>query len=247
MKAHSLLGLMLLLLALQAVGHVALRLAAAGGAGAVRPAVGAGVEHGHHCRDGGRARAQPNLALACAGRRSDVHLCHLAAAQLMLFAMAPQAALKVLPIALLGMALCGGLGTGCWRALAPRRTGPRPEADGRRGPLRMRGGVVAVADAQAVAVAVSWAREQFGSSGLYGAVALARLPMRIHRWPRWPACRRQEASASRRSRGLLLASPATASRAASRPSWPAAGLRPHRHRRAGAALMLAAALAGVLR
>lgn len=92
----------------------------------------------------------------------------------MLFAMAPPLALAALPIALLGMSLCGGMG---W--LLARRS-HRLELDGhadapatqRRGPLRLREALLLSLMLSGVAVAVSWAREHFGASGLYGAVAL---------------------------------------------------------------------------
>jgi uncharacterized membrane protein (DUF4010 family) len=98
-------------------------------------------------------------------------------AQVMLFAMAPQAAMTVLPVSLLGMALCGGQG---WllarRSHRVEQAGPAAAAsDGHRGPLRLREALVLSLMLSAVAVAVSWAREQFGSSGLYGAVALTAL------------------------------------------------------------------------
>ena len=167
MKAHSLLGLMLLLLALRAVGHIALRLA--------EPQAGLALSGGC-CRGWCRARpplprwghvhAQPNLALACAAGAVMSTCATWLQAQLMLFAMAPQAALKVLPIALLGMALCGGLGTVLARRSRRVERGTPPEADGRRGPLRMREALLLSLMLSAVAVAVSWAREQFGSSGL---------------------------------------------------------------------------------
>lgn len=174
MKAHSLLGLMLLLLALQAVGHIALRLAGPQ-AGLALSGLLSGLVSSTAtiAAMGARARAQPNLALACAAGAVMSTCATWLQAQLMLFAMAPQAALKVLPIALLGMALCGGLGTVLARRSRRVERGTPPEADGRRGPLRMREALLLSLMLSAVAVAVSWAREQFGSSGLYGAVALA--------------------------------------------------------------------------
>ena len=43
----------------------------------------------------------------------------------------------------------------------------------RRGPLRLREALLLALMLSAVAVAVSWARSQFGSTGLFGAVALS--------------------------------------------------------------------------
>jgi uncharacterized membrane protein (DUF4010 family) len=175
MKAHSLLGLMLLLLALQAVGHIALRL--------IGPQAGlalSGLMSGLVSSTatiaamGARARSQPGLALAC-GSGAVMSTCATwLQAQLMLFAMAPQAALTVLPVTLLGMALSGGLGVLlAYRSRRIEQTAAASHPNGRRGPLRLREAMVLSLMLSAVAVAVSWAREQFGASGLYGAVALA--------------------------------------------------------------------------
>ena len=178
MKAHSLMGLMLLLLALQAAGHIALRLAGpqAGLAlsGLLSGLVSSTATIGAM---GSRSRAEPSLRLACAAGAVMSTCATWLQAQAMLFAMAPQAALAVLPIALLGMAVCGGLG-----GLLVLRS-HQLEKDGqvsaqvasRRGPLRLREALVLSLLLSAVAVAVSWAREHFGASGLYGAVALTAL------------------------------------------------------------------------
>ncbi|MCE4536608.1 MgtC/SapB family protein [Pelomonas sp. P7] len=175
MKAHSLLGLMLLMLVLQAVGHVALRLAGPQAGLAVSGLLSGLVSStATIAAMGARARAQPGLALACAAGAVMSTCATWLLAQVMLFAMAPQAALLVLPVSLLGAALCGGLG---WLlARRSRRdaeaTPAAPEPEGPRGPLRLREALVLSLMLGAVAVAVSWAREHFGRSGLYGAVAL---------------------------------------------------------------------------
>lgn len=175
MKAHSLLGLMLLLLALQAVGHIALRLAGPH-AGLALSGLLSGLVSSTAtiAAMGARARAQPGLALACAAGAVMSTCATWLQAQVMLFALAPQAAMAVLPVALLGTVLCGGMG---WllarRSRRDEQADAPPGPDGRRGPLRLREALILSVMLSAVAVAVSWAREQFGSSGLYGAVALA--------------------------------------------------------------------------
>lgn len=176
MKAHSLMGLMLLLLALQAVGHIALRMAGPQ-AGLALSGLLSGLVSSTAtiAAMGAKARAEPGLRLACAAGAVMSTCATWLQAQAMLFAMAPRAALAVLPISLLGMTLCGGMG---W-LLAQRSR--RLEQDGhgsaqvanRRGPLRLREALLLSLMLSAVAVAVSWAREHFGASGLYGAVALA--------------------------------------------------------------------------
>lgn len=176
MKAYSLMGLMLLLLALQAVGHVALRMAGPQ-AGLALSGLLSGLVSSTAtiAAMGAKARVEPGLRLACAAGAVMSTCATWLQAQAMLFAMAPQAALTVLPISVLGIALCGGLG---W--LLARRS-HQLEQDGhatsqvanRRGPLRLREALLLSLMLSAVAVAVSWAREHFGASGLYGAVALA--------------------------------------------------------------------------
>ncbi|MFG6414015.1 MgtC/SapB family protein [Roseateles sp. DC23W] len=177
MKAHSLLGLMLLLLALQAVGHVALRLAGPQ-AGLALSGLLSGLVSSTAtvAAMGTRARAQPGLAMACTAGAVMSTAATWLQAQLMLFAMAPDAALKLLPITLLGMALCGGLGgLLAWRSRRGEQASAAQGTSDRRGPLRLREALLLSLMLSAVAVAVSWAREQFGASGLYGAVALAGL------------------------------------------------------------------------
>jgi uncharacterized membrane protein (DUF4010 family) len=175
MKAHSLLGLMLLLLALQAVAHVALRLAGPQ-AGLALSGLLSGLVSSTAtiAAMGARARAQPALALACAAGAVMSTAATWLQAELMLFAMAPQAALRLLPLALLGGALCAGLGLLLARRSRRVEPGQAPPTPGdRRGPLRLREALLLTLMLSAVAVAVSWASERFGASGLYGAVALA--------------------------------------------------------------------------
>ena len=176
MKMYSLLGLMLLLLALQGAGHVALRLTG--------PQTGlalAGLMSGLVSSTatiaamGARARREPELSMACVAGAVLSTCATWLQAQAMLFAMAPRAALAALPICLPGAALCGAMG---WAlARRSRREGPQGQAavgaNDPRGPLRLREALVLALILSAVAVAVSWARAHFGSTGLFGAVALA--------------------------------------------------------------------------
>lgn len=175
MKAHSLLGLMLLLLVLQAAGHVALR-AAGPQAGLALSGLLSGLVSSTAtiAAMGARARREPGIALACAAGAVLSTCATWLQAQAMLFALAPEAALALLPLSLLGIALCGGLGL-----LLARRSrrieqagGAAADAGDRRGPLRLREALLLALILSAVAVAVSWARSHFGDGGLYGAVAL---------------------------------------------------------------------------
>lgn len=175
MKAYSLMGLMLLMLALQAVGHIALRLAGPQ-AGLALSGLLSGLVSSTAtiAAMGAKARSQPGLRLACAAGAVMSTCATWLQAQAMLFVMAPQAAVGVLPVTLLGAALCGGLG-----GLLAHRShrleqggATAPDVADHRGPLRLREALLLSLVLSAVAVTVSWAREHFGSTGLYGAVAL---------------------------------------------------------------------------
>lgn len=176
MKAHSLLGLLLLLLALQAVGHIALRVAGAQ-AGLALSGLLSGLVSSTAtiAAMGARSRAEPGLTLACAAGAVMSTCATWMQAQLMVFAMAPQAAVGVLPITLTGMVLSGAMGWALARRSRRIEAVQATPAAGRRGPLRLREALVLALMLSAVAVGVSWARGHFGSSGLYGAVALAAL------------------------------------------------------------------------
>jgi uncharacterized membrane protein (DUF4010 family) len=178
MKAHSLMGLMLLLLALQAAGHIALRLAGPQ-AGLVLSGLLSGLVSSTAtiAAMGSKSRAQPDLRLACAAGAVMSTCATWLQAQAMLFALAPQAALTVLPVALLGITVCSGLGgLLAYRSHQLEQDGQAsPQVANRDGPLRLREAVLLSLLLSAVAVAVSWARQQFGASGLYGAVALTSL------------------------------------------------------------------------
>lgn len=177
MKAHSLMGLMLLLLALQAVGHAALRVAGPQ-AGLALSGLLSGLVSSTAtiAAMGTRSRAEPQLRLACTAGAVMSTAATWLQAQAMLLALAPQAAMAALPVTGLGIVLAGG--SGLLLAHQSRRkegtqnaAGP---ADGeRRGPLRLREALILALMLSAVTIGVSWARQHFGASGLYGAVAIA--------------------------------------------------------------------------
>jgi len=176
MKAYSLMGLMLLLLALQAVGHIALRLAGAQ-AGLALSGLLSGLVSSTAtiAAMGSKSRGQPELRLACTAGAVMSTCASWLQAQAMVFALAPQAALGVLPVTLLGIALCGAMGVLLARRShqLERNAAQAAVVAGRNGPLRLREAMLLSLMLSAVAVGVSWAREHFGNSGLYGAVALA--------------------------------------------------------------------------
>jgi uncharacterized membrane protein (DUF4010 family) len=183
MKASALMGLMLLLLLLQALGHVALRLAGPSAGLALSGLLGGLVSSTATIASlGARARQhpeQPALQTACAAGAIMSTAATWLLSLLMLAALAPAAAARFWPLALTGGASAGLI---AWRLLArtpkgatPQDAVPAPLAQAPRGPLRVREALLIAALLSSVSLAVNWALQRFGSSGLYGAVGLAAL------------------------------------------------------------------------
>lgn len=173
MKAHALMGLLLLLLGMQALGHVALRL--------LGPLAGlalAGLLSGLVSSTatiaamGARARAEPALRRACAAGAVLSSAATWLQAQALLLALAPDSAARALGLTLPGAAVAGLMGWLLARSSQP--TGPAGPA-GDSGPLRPREALLLALILSAVTVAVSAAQARFGTQGLFGAVALAAL------------------------------------------------------------------------
>ncbi len=188
MKAHSLMGLLLLLLGLQAFGYVALRLL-----GAQKGLALSGLMSGLVSSTatiatmGQRAKAEPGLLMACTSGAIMSTAATWLQASLMLLALAPEAALRFLPLAGAGILVAGGAGISlALRAqrsaeLAAKPQNPPSAAPARGshsqsgGPLRLKEAAFIALLLSAVAVLVSWAESRFGSSGLFAAVTLAGL------------------------------------------------------------------------
>ncbi|MDC8773683.1 MgtC/SapB family protein [Roseateles albus] len=176
MKAHSLMGLLLLLLGLQAVGYVALRLLGAQTGLALSGLLSGLVSSTATIATmGQRARSQPQLQLACASGAVMSTAATWLQASLMLLAMAPQAALHFLPLGAAGMLVSGGLGLLLARQARRSSATAGPAAPQTGGPLRLKEAALIALLLSGVAVLVSWAEKQFGSAGLMAAVALAGL------------------------------------------------------------------------
>ncbi|MCV2358032.1 MgtC/SapB family protein [Paucibacter sp. TC2R-5] len=176
MKAHSLMGLLLLLLGLQAVGYVALRLLGAQTGLALSGLLSGLVSSTATIATmGQRARSQPQLQLACASGAVMSTAATWLQASLMLLAMAPQAALHFLPLGAAGMLVSGGLGLLLARQARRSSAAAGPAAPQTGGPLRLKEAALIALLLSGVAVLVSWAEKQFGSAGLMAAVALAGL------------------------------------------------------------------------
>jgi uncharacterized membrane protein (DUF4010 family) len=181
MAPRTLMLLMVLILALQGVGHVALR--------ALGPRVGlalSGLISGFVSSTatiaamGARARAEPLRRAGCeAGAMLSTTATWLQA-MVMLTALAPSAAAALLPCAALGaaVALVGGLLR--LRPRAPQERAAtaaavdatRPDA---RGPLHLREALLVALLLGVVATAAAWAQQHFGQAGLYVSSALAAM------------------------------------------------------------------------
>lgn len=197
-SARTLLGLMVLILALQAAGHVALRLlgprAGLAGSGAMSGFVSSTATI---ATMGARAKAEPALAAACASGAIFSTAATWVQVMLLLGAIAPTAAALMAPGALAGVltaALAGAWTVrmaGAGRAEAPP-VGAVPVAPGASvssgpsalsdlsaasapGPLRLREAVLVTLLLAGVAVAVTWAQARFGSAGLLVSTALGAL------------------------------------------------------------------------
>ncbi|MCV2364092.1 MgtC/SapB family protein [Paucibacter sp. DJ1R-11] len=183
MKAHSLMGLMLLLLGLQAFGYVALRLLGAQTGLALSGLMSGLVSStATIAAMGQRARAEPPLFLACAAGAVMSSAATWLQASLMLLALAPEAAMRFLPMGGAGIAVAGGAGLLLARqarltqkAQASDAAPATAKAVQRGGPLRLKEAALIALLLSVVTVVVSWAEQRFGSSGLFGAVALTGL------------------------------------------------------------------------
>jgi uncharacterized membrane protein (DUF4010 family) len=178
LKAHSLMGLLLLLLGLQAVADVALRLLGAQTGLALSGLLSGLVSSTATIATmGQRAREQPQLRLACAAGAVMSTAATWLQASLMLLALAPQAVLRFLPLGAGGILVAGGVGLLLARQARRSASGSAhpPAKPQRGGPLRLKEAALIAVLLSSVAVLVSWAERQFGSAGLFAAVALAGL------------------------------------------------------------------------
>ncbi|CAD5373608.1 conserved membrane hypothetical protein [Rubrivivax sp. A210] len=171
---RTLLMLTLLILALQAAGHVALRL--------FGPRAGlalAGLMSGLVSSTatiaamGARSRATPAAAAACeAGAMMSTAATWLLAL-LMLAALSPPSALALLPAAAAGATLA--LTSGLLRLRAAPALPPEAVAAPGQGPLRPREAVLVALLLAVVALGVAWAQTHFGVGGVLAGSALAAL------------------------------------------------------------------------
>jgi len=181
MAPRTLLLTVVLILALQAVGHVALRLLGPRAGLALSGLFSGFVSSTATIASmGSRARAHPQEMAACqAGALASTTATWLQVV-LLLTALAPAALPAVLPCAVAGALLAGASALLQWRATqreAQREaTADAPDASkARHGPLRLREALIVAALLAVVSLGVTWAQRLLGEAGLLGGTALAAL------------------------------------------------------------------------
>lgn len=182
LQPRALIGLLVLILLLQALGHVALRLAG--------PRVGlalAGLFGGFVSSTatvasmGARARHEPARAAACAAGAMLSTAATWVLALVLLTALSPPAAAHLLGAAAAGvLAAVSGAVLLLRHGRGPHHHGSAAAAargdHGRQdGPLRLREALVVAAVLGTVTLAVSAAERHFGAGGVYAAAALGAL------------------------------------------------------------------------
>ena len=172
MAPRTLLLTAVLILALQAAGHVAWRVLGARAGLALSGLFSGFVSSTATIASmGARARAEPAQRGACLAGAMFSTTATWLQVLLLVTALAPAALSAVLPCALAGAATA--LATALlawWRAPAAAAA-----AAGEHGPLRLREALGVAALLGAVAVAVAWAQREFGEAGLMTGTALAAL------------------------------------------------------------------------
>jgi uncharacterized membrane protein (DUF4010 family) len=197
---RTLLLLVVLILALQAAGHVALRLLGPRTGLALSGLLSGFVSSTATIASmGARARHAPDQRAACLAGAVWSTAATWLQAMVMLAALAPAAAAALLPVAATGAVVAGAVGA-LWLARArtvggptvsatsatvalpatasPPAAGPQVTAqttDAQPGPLRVREALWVVALLSGVAVVVGWAQQRFGDAGLWVGTALSAL------------------------------------------------------------------------
>ena len=164
--------LVLLILALQAAGHVALRLFGARAGLALSGLFSGFVSSTATVASmGARARAEPARQAACEAGAMLSTAATWVQALLMLTAVSPPLARHIAPAAL--AALLVAAGSGVWRARGAAAAAAQRAPGG--GPLRVREALLVAALLSAVTLAVGAAQRHFGVQGVFASVALSAL------------------------------------------------------------------------
>jgi uncharacterized membrane protein (DUF4010 family) len=172
-------GLVVLMLLLQAGGHVGMRL--------LGPALGLGLagffggfisSTATIASMGARSRAHPAQARACEGAAVMSTSASWVFAVILLAAVSPQAAAQLMPVAVAGAVVSAF--AGLWLSWSSEREASAMRsrviaAAPKQGPLRIREALLVAALLGAVSLGVSWAQARFGSAGVLASSALAAL------------------------------------------------------------------------
>jgi len=175
LRPHALLGLMLLLLGVQALGAVAMRLAGAQAGLAISGLLSGLVSStATIAAMGARARQHPQQELACSAGAVLSSAATWMLAQTLLFALSPVAAWAALPMLAVGSLLA--LTSGALLAWQSRKHGePSSDRADATSALRLREAFVMALLLSCVTLAISWAEQRFGAAGLYAVAALSAL------------------------------------------------------------------------
>jgi len=178
LQPRSLVWLLVLMLALQAAGHIALRLLGARAGLAISGLFSGFVSStATVAAMGTRATAKPTSRGACAAGAMLSSAATWVQAELLLLSLAPAAAASMLPAAATGVLIAAA--TAGWSSRAARSAGAPPAAaapaDPGRGPLRVREAAIVAALLTVVTLAVGWAGQHFGSSGVLAGSMLSAL------------------------------------------------------------------------
>ena len=171
---RTLLLTVVLILALQAAGHVAGRVLGARAGLAL-----AGLFSGFVSSTativamGARVRSGDSAQAATAGALASTVATWLQVLMLVA-ALAPAALPALLPPALAGAATAAAAALWAWRR-TPAADTEAVQAEQGQGPLRVREALIVAALLAVVAVGVTWAQQRFGTLGLFGGTALAAL------------------------------------------------------------------------
>lgn len=175
LQPRSLATLVLLILVLQAAGHVALRVAGERAGLAASGFFGGFVSSTATIAAlGSRVRLEPQACGALAGAAILSTAATWVQVLLMAAAVAPSAALTLAPAALAGGVVAAVFGS-LRLATAMRGVVPAARDEGESGPLRLREALAVALLLSVVALGVAGARHAFGDAGLYAGAALAGL------------------------------------------------------------------------
>ena len=178
MAPRTLLLMAVLILALQAAGHVALRLLGARAGLALSGLFSGFVSSTATIASmGARARAEPAQRHACLAGAIFSTTATWLQVLMMVAALAPAALPALLPSAAAGAVAALAAALLPWRHGAAAATTATPAAPtaARPGPLRLREALAVSALLGAVAVVVAWGQRHYGSAGLLASTALAAL------------------------------------------------------------------------